>query len=101
MRPKLRIPTSDKTSIPNSYPAGAVKKVAACYLRIVLDREGIRPAPMLTGHKVVQVENLGFITDLKRLQVAEEVEMSDLAIRSDAHLPAQNDGVTDFCVFAD
>src|ERR1700751_3207085 len=101
MRPKLRIPAADKTSIPNSYPARTVKKVATRYLRIISDREAVRPTPVFTGHKMVQVENLSFIADLKRFQVAKNVEMSDLAIRSNAHLPAQNDGVTDFCVFAD
>ena len=101
MSPELRIPASDKTSIPNSYAPGAVKKVATCYLRIISDREAVRPIPVLTGHEMVQVENFGFIADLKRLQVAEKVEMSDLAIRSNAHLRAQNEGATDFCVFAD
>jgi len=91
MRPKLRIPASDKASIPDSYTAGTIKEVATCYLRIVPDREGVRPTPVFTGHKVVKVENLGFIADLKRLQVAEKVEMSDLAIRSNPHLRAQND----------
>ena len=91
MRPKLRFPTSDKAPIPDSYTAGAVKKVATRYLRVVLDREGVRPIPVFTGHKVVQVDNFGFIADLKRFQVVEKVEMSDLAIRSNAHLPAQND----------
>jgi hypothetical protein len=88
MRPKLRIPASDKTSIPNSYPARTVKKVATCYLRIIPDREAVRPIPVFTGHKMVQVANLGFIADLERLQVAEKIEMSDLAIRSNAHLGA-------------
>jgi hypothetical protein len=37
---------------------------------------------------MVQVANLGFIADLERLQVAEKIEMSDLAIRSNAHLGA-------------
>ena len=101
MRPKLRIPASDKTSIPNSYTAGAVKKVTTCYLRIISDRKRVRPIPVFTGHKVVQVENFRVIADLKRLQVAEDVEMSDLAIRANTHLPTQNEGVTDFCVFAD
>ena len=88
MRPKLRIPAPDKTSIPNSYPAGTVKKVATCYLRIISDREAVRPIPVFTGHKMVQVENLSSTADLKRLQVAENVEVSDLAIRSNAHLGA-------------
>ena len=88
MRPKLRIPASDKTSISNPYPAGAVKKVATCYLRIISDREAVRPISVFTGHKMVQVENLSSTADLKRLQVAENVEVSDLAIRSNAHLGA-------------
>jgi hypothetical protein len=70
-------------------------------LGIISDRKGVRPIPVFTGHKVVQVENFGVIADLKRLQVAEDVEMSDLAIRSDADPAAQNDGVTDFSAFAD
>ena len=88
MRPKLRIPAPDKTSIPNSYPARTVKKVATCYLRIISDREAVGPISVFTRHKMVQVENLSSTADLKRLQVAENVEVSDLAIRSNAHLGA-------------
>ena len=65
--------------------------MATCYLRIVLDRERIRPIFFFTGHKMVQVQNFGFIADLKRFQVAEKVEMSDPAIRANAHVRAQND----------
>ena len=66
MGPELRVSASDKASIPDSYTAGAVKKVATCYLRIVPDRERIRPILFFTGHKMVQVQNFGFIADLKR-----------------------------------
>jgi hypothetical protein len=65
--------------------------VATCDLGIVPDRERIRPILFFTGHKMVEVQNFGFIADLKRFQVAEKVEMSDPAIRADAHVLAHND----------
>src|SRR5260221_4263993 len=66
MRPALRIPASDKASIPDSNSSGTVKKVATCYLGIVPNRKRIRPLFFFTCHKMVQVENFGFIANLKR-----------------------------------
>ena len=67
MRPELRIPSSHTAIIPDSYPAATIEEMVARYQRIASERERTGPLSIFPRHKMIKVENLGFIADLKYL----------------------------------
>ena len=67
MRPELGISPSHTAIIPDSYPAATIEEVMAGYQRIASDRERTGPLSIFPRHKMIKVENLGFIADLKYL----------------------------------